>query len=85
MSTPVTAAPPISKKRKASMLYPTIPKHARLSTSKSVVKQLMFSRRQANVNNTAKSDIIEVEKYVVKTNQNLQYWLPDLQLTKADK
>ena len=37
------------------------------------------------MNNTAKSDIIEVEKYVVKTNQNLQYWLPDLQLTEADK
>ena len=37
------------------------------------------------MNNTAKSDITDVEKYVVKTNQNLQYWLPDLQLTEADK
>ncbi len=31
------------------------------------------------------SDIIEVEEYVVKTNQNFQYWLPDLKLTEADK
>lgn len=26
-----------------------------------------------------------VEDYVVKTDQNIQYWLPDLKLTEEDK
>ena len=71
-------------KRNVTSDYSRTSKHARLPSAKSVVKQLMFSKRQANVS-SVKSDVIEVEKYTLKTNQRLQYWLSNLKLTEADK
>ncbi len=81
----IVAAPPTCKKQKLSMFQSTSPKHAKLTaTSETVVKKLMFEQRQSNVNDT-KPSIIEVEKYDMKSNQSLKYWLPQLKLTESDK
>ncbi len=74
----------VLNKRKVTSDYSRTSKHARLPSTKSVVKQLMLSKWQANVS-SVKSDVIEVEKYTLKTNQRLQYWLSNLKLTEADK
>ena len=45
----------------------------------------MFNRSQARVKDTANHNVIEVENYVLKTNQHVPQWLPDLKLTDADR
>ena len=65
------------------MLQSASLKHTKLATNEVIVKNIMFDAGQANIND-AKSSITEVEKYNVKSNQTLKYWLPELKLTESD-